>query len=289
VAIRLIALDIDGTLLDSRWQVSERNLRAIAEATERGIEVALVTGRRYSFALPIASTIPSPLTLILNNGAVVKSTGGETLLMHALPRQTALRVLAATPTFREGTAVHFDRPREGQVVYERIDWNDPARRGYFERNREFLTEVAPLESCLEEIGGDSEDPIQVMFTGPVARMREIASKLEALAQSAPPEERFSMARTFYAHRDFGLVDVIKAGCSKGATLAEWAAARGIGRESVMAIGDNLNDREMLAYAGMPVVMANGVPELKSLGWAETLSNDESGVAHAIEAYALGAA
>jgi hypothetical protein len=289
VAIRLIALDIDGTLLDSRWQVSERNLRAIAEATERGIEVALVTGRRYSFALPIASQIPSPLTLILNNGAVVKSTAGETLLMHALPRPTALRVLAATPTFREGTAVHFDRPRAGQVVYERIDWNDPARRGYFERNREFLTEVAPLESCLEEIGGDSEHPIQVMFTGPVARMREVASKLEALAQSAPAEERFSMARTFYEHRDFGLVDVIQAGCSKGATLAKWAAARGIARESVMAIGDNLNDREMLAYAGMPVVMANGVPELKSLGWAETLSNDESGVAHAIEAYALGGA
>jgi Cof subfamily protein (haloacid dehalogenase superfamily) len=287
MAIRLIALDIDGTLLDSKFQISERNLRAIAEATERGIEVALVTGRRYTFALPIATRIPSPLTLILNNGAVVKSAGGETLLSHLLPRQTALRVLRATPDFREGTAVHFDRLHDRQVIYERIDWNDPLRSGYFERNREFLAEMAPLESCLEE--NVNEDPIQVMFTGPLSRMREVASKLEGLAQDAPAEERFSMARTFYDKRDFGLVDVIREGCSKGATLAEWAASRGIARESVMAIGDNLNDREMLRYAGVPVVMGNSVPELKSLGWAETLSNDESGVAHAIEAYALGAA
>jgi Cof subfamily protein (haloacid dehalogenase superfamily) len=285
--IQLIALDIDGTLLDSRWQISKRNLRAIADATDRGIEVALVTGRRYTFALPIVSRIPSPLTLILNNGAIVKSMDGETLLSHLLPRQTALRVLRATPEFRDGTAVHFDRPRERQVIYERIDWNDPARRGYLERNREFLAEIAPLEACLDE--NVKEEPIQVMYTGTVARMRRVASNLEALAECAPVEEGFSMALTFYENRDFGLVDVIQAGCSKGATLAEWAARRGIARESVMAIGDNLNDREMLAYAGVPVVMENSVPELKSLGWAETLSNDESGVAHAIEAYALGTA
>ncbi|MGB6547113.1 MAG: Cof-type HAD-IIB family hydrolase [Candidatus Acidiferrales bacterium] len=286
MAIQLIALDIDGTLLDSKWQVSDRNLRAIADATKRGIEVALVTGRRYTFALPIASKIPSPLTLILNNGAVVKSRDGETLLSHSLPRQIARSVLLATPEFREGTAVHFDRTLDRQVIYERIDWNDPTRRSYFERNREFLAEVSPLERCLDE--DITADPIQVMFTGPVARMREAASKLGALAHGGPPAERFSMALTFYDHRNFGLVDVIQAGCSKGATLAEWAAARGIPRESVMAIGDNLNDREMLSYAGVPVVMGNSVPELKSLGWAETLSNDESGVAHAIEAYALGA-
>jgi hypothetical protein len=285
MGIELIALDIDGTLLDSKWRVSDANLRAIAQATERGIEVALVTGRRFDFARPIAQQIPSPLTLILNNGAVVKSATGETLLMHALPRAAALRVLQAMPAFRDGTAVHFDRPRDRQVIYEHIDWNDPARRAYLERNREFLAEVFPLENCLNEPGAG--DPIQVMFTGTVARMRAVTSNLGELAQDGPAEDRFSMSLTFYEDRDFALVDVVRAGCSKGATLAEWAAKRGIGRESVMAIGDNLNDREMLSYAGVPVVMANSVPELKTFGWIETLSNDESGVAHAIETYALG--
>jgi hypothetical protein len=80
--------------------------------------------------------------------------------------------------------------------------------------------------------------------------------------------------------------VIRKGCSKGAALAEWAQRRGIRREEVMAIGDNWNDREMLEYAGVAVVMGNSVPELKSLGWPVTLTNDEGGLAEAIRTYAL---
>jgi hypothetical protein len=86
-----------------------------------------------------------------------------------------------------------------------------------------------------------------------------------------------------------MLDVIRKGCSKGASLAEWTQRRGIKREEVMAIGDNWNDREMLEYAGVPVVMGNSVPELKKLGWPVTLSNDEGGVAEAIRVYALGEA
>src|SRR5450432_3865881 len=78
MAIRLIALDIDGTLLNSKWKVSAVNCAAIAEATRRGIEVALVTGRRYDFALPVARQIGSPLTMIVNNGALVRTNDGQT-------------------------------------------------------------------------------------------------------------------------------------------------------------------------------------------------------------------
>jgi HAD superfamily hydrolase (TIGR01484 family) len=85
MAVRLIALDIDGTLLNSRWEVSLANREAIAEATRRGIEVALVTGRRYDFALPVAQQIPSPLTMIVNNGAMVRSKEGHTHVRHLLP------------------------------------------------------------------------------------------------------------------------------------------------------------------------------------------------------------
>src|SRR5688572_26667160 len=87
--VKLIALDIDGTLLDSVSEISDANLKAIAAAADRGIEVALVTGRRFHFALPIARKIPSPVTMIVNNGALVKSTDGATHLRHLLPRETA--------------------------------------------------------------------------------------------------------------------------------------------------------------------------------------------------------
>jgi hypothetical protein len=275
--VRLIALDIDGTLLDDRAQLPEVNRKAVADAAARGIEVALVTGRRYDFALPIARQFPCPLTMIVNNGAMVKSSAGVTFLRHLLPRDVALRVLEATREFRDLASVCFDRPRENQLIFERIAWDDPVRRGYLERNREFIAEVSPLSGCL------TENPVQIMFTGTVARMREVES---VLAQF-PFSSEYSLAMTVYDRNDFGLVDVISPGCSKGATLAEWVALRGWSREDVMAIGDNLNDMEMLEYAGLPVVMGNSVPELKSLGWHETLANDQGGVAAAIEAFALG--
>jgi Cof subfamily protein (haloacid dehalogenase superfamily) len=275
--VRLIALDIDGTLLDENSRLPAINRNAVADAAERGIEIALVTGRRYDFATPIARQFPCPLTMIVNNGALVKSSDGNTQLVHLLPRDIAARVLDAAADFREQASVCFNRPRENQVIYERIDWEDPLRRGYFERNREYLAEMTPLRDCL------TEDPIQVMFTGYANEVREIEKFLTHL----PFVSEYSLARTIYDKRDFGLVDVIAAGCSKGATLAEWVRRRGWSREDVMAIGDNLNDMEMLQFAGLPVVMGNSVPELKSLGWRETLTNDQGGVAAAIELYAYG--
>src|SRR5437016_5224976 len=112
--VRLIALDIDGTLLDSRWQLPEPNRTAIAEATRRGIEVALVTGRRYDFAMPVARKLDSPLTMIVNNGALIRSNDGRTYLRHPLPQSIALQVLELTRPWREGAAVIFDRPLENQ-------------------------------------------------------------------------------------------------------------------------------------------------------------------------------
>ena len=277
--VRFIALDIDGTLLDGASALPDANRQAVEAAVAQGIEVALVTGRRFDFALPIAQQMACPLTMIVNNGALVKSKDGTTHLRKLLPRETAHAVLQRTPEFRDGAAVVFDRPRANQVVYERIDWDDPLRRAYFLRNREFIAQISPLEDSL------SEDPIQVMFTGGVEAMR----RAERSLCSAPERANFALAVTYYEDRDFGMVDVIRPNCSKGATLAEWTARRGFSREDVMAIGDNFNDREMLEFAGLPVVMGNGVPELKKLGWRETLSNDDGGVAAAIAEYALGSA
>jgi Cof subfamily protein (haloacid dehalogenase superfamily) len=276
MSVRLIALDIDGTLLDSASEVPATNLHAIEAAVEKGIEVALVTGRRFDFALPIALQIPCALTMIVNNGALVKSKDGTTHLRHLLPHQTARAVLEFTSEYRAGAAVVFDRPRANQVIYEKIDWEDPRRKAYYARNREFIAQVYPLEDCL------TEDPIQVMYSGSVTEMQNASAALRKATKSL----EFSLAMTFYDHRDFAMVDVIRLHCSKGATLAEWAAVRGFTRDEVMAIGDNFNDREMLEFAGLPVVMANSVPELKSLGWRQTLSNDEGGVAAAIREYAL---
>jgi Cof subfamily protein (haloacid dehalogenase superfamily) len=274
--VRLIALDIDGTLLDSRWQVPSANRDAIRRATEAGIEVALVTGRRFDFARPVIGQIDAPLTLIVSGGALVKRRDGETVIRHLLPAETALAVVEGTRDFRDATAVVFDRPRAAQVVHERLDVRDAHRRAYVLWNRDYIAEVVPLEAAL------TEDPIQVMFSGRVDRMRELVTCLRGLDVAA----HLAVAITEYAERDFCLVDVNRAGCTKGATLAEWAARQGLTSGEVMAVGDNFNDREMLEFAGLPVVMGNAVAGLKQFGWPVTLDNDSAGVAAAIERYVL---
>jgi Cof subfamily protein (haloacid dehalogenase superfamily) len=276
MAVRLIALDIDGTLLDSRWQVSEANRAAITEAARRGIEVALVTGRRYDFAMPVARQLHAPLTMIVNNGALIRSNDGRTHLRHLLPMPIAERVVKLTKPWREGTAVVFDRPAENQLMLEHLDPDDSLRYAYYSRNKQFIGLANPLETCL------TEDPIQVMLSGRLAPMQEA----ERVLRGAPFAEEYALAVTRYESRDFAMVDVLNPVCSKGASLAEWATLRGLAREEVMAIGDNHNDLEMLTFAGIPVVMGNSVPELKAYGWHETASNDENGVAHAIEHFAL---
>ena len=276
--IRLLAIDIDGTLLDTRGKIPPANVTAVARAIEAGVEVVLATGRRYEFARAIFEQLPAPLTLILSNGAIVKTRDGGTIVRHLLPRGVALRVLRRTPAYRHCAAVLFDRPLEGQIVYETVDWEHPRHGGYFRANRRFISLVQPLERAV------TEDPLQIMFTGSCADMRTLHGLL--VERDAAD---FAITLTEYESRDFALVDVIRAGCSKGSALRELARVRGIERESVMAIGDNLNDLPMLEFAGLPVVMANGVGALRARGWASAPSNDLAGVAAAIGTYILDGA
>lgn len=278
--IRLLAIDLDGTVLDSHGQIPDANRTAIARAIDAGVEVAIATGRRYEFARSIFESLPPPLTLILSNGAIVKSHEGQTLMRRLLPRAAARAVLVGAPEHRASAALIFDRPREGQVVFESIDWNDRRHRRFYEANRAFVSEHSPLEDAL------TEDPVQVMFTGGCASMRRL---FDGLRQVATADIACSVALTEYEHRDFSLVDVLQAGCSKGSALAGWAEHQGLQASEVMAIGDNLNDLEMLEYAGTPVVMRNAIAALKGRGWAATASNDEAGVAQAIETFVFAGA
>jgi Cof subfamily protein (haloacid dehalogenase superfamily) len=275
--IRLLAVDIDGTLLDGRGRLPDAHRDALVEAAAQGIEVALVTGRSFHFTKPIADLLPIPLTLVVNNGAVVKRKTGETEIRTLLSGEAARIVLAETRHLEDSVAVVFDRPGERQIVFERMDWSHPSRRGYYEKNKAFIAQTAaPLGDMLDE------NPIQVMFNGSVAPMRALVAALRAL----PVADRISVAITEYEFRDFSLVDVNAAGCSKGATLARWAASRGVGPGEIMAVGDNLNDIEMLDFAGTAVVMGNATDTLKSRGYHLTGSNDEGGLAAAVKRHAL---
>ena len=274
--IRLIAVDIDGTLLDSLGQIPVVNQDAIHEALDANIDIVLVTGRTFHHAQPVADALSGRLVLILNNGALVKRTTGETMDQRLLDCEIARKVITATRSVREGAALIFDRSDNRQYLFERIDWRHPNRCQYYERHRRFMTEVDALEDML------AEPPAQVAFNGSLADMRRLDAYLRAL----PIAPHVTITRTEYAARNFTLLDVTARGCSKGAALLAWTTTCGVDRSEIMAVGDNLNDREMLEFAAWPVVMGNAVPELKTRGWPITRGHDEGGLAEAIRSVAL---
>jgi Cof subfamily protein (haloacid dehalogenase superfamily) len=272
--IRLIGIDVDGTLLDSQGRLPAANRDAIQAAVAAGIHVALVTGRSYPFARPVAEPLPASISLIVSSGAVERTMDGSTLARRLLDRDIARAVLAATRPYRSGAALIFDRDTEGQIVYESMDWEHPGRKAYWRRNRSLIRQAVPLEAAL------IDDPVEVMFNGHVEPMRVLAAALRAAAAE------YAVSLTEYPHRDFSLIDITAAAATKGRALAWRAAQLGLTRDHVMAIGDNYNDVEMLEYAGTPVLMANAHADLKSRGWHLTGDQDEAGLAQAIRHFAL---
>jgi hypothetical protein len=270
--IRLLALDIDGTLLNPQFEISSADLFALQRARESGIEVVVVTGRRHDFALPIAQLLGFDLWLISSNGAVTRSLSGETFYRDMLPAETCRLLCREMIEFRGNTVLTFDVRGKGAIVLEHLQELEASIRRWLEKNLQYIDFVVPVESALVT------DPVQAMFCGPIPRMHEALARLE----SCHLNERITVLRTEYPERNLSIVDVLNAGCSKGHALERWANFRGIPRSQVMAIGDNYNDVEMLAFAGHPVIMGNASEDLRSRGWKVTLSNAENGVAAALE-------
>jgi Cof subfamily protein (haloacid dehalogenase superfamily) len=272
-SIRLLALDIDGTLLNSQFQISDANLSALQRARAAGIEVVLVTGRRHDFAMPIAQQLGfEDLWLISSNGAITRSLAGETFYRDLLPAELCRALCGAMIEFRGNTVLTFDKKAKGSIVLEHMNELENSIRRWLDKNVEYIDFVIPIEDSLVT------DPVQAMFCGPIARMHEALAAL----QNCHLSERITVLRTEYPVRDLSIVDILNQGCSKGHALERWAAFRGLSREQVMAVGDNYNDIEMLAFAGYPVIMGNASDDLRSRGWTVTLTNDQDGVAAALE-------
>jgi Cof subfamily protein (haloacid dehalogenase superfamily) len=269
--IRLLASDIDGTLLNPQFQISPDDLTALRHAHDSGIEIVLVTGRRHTFALPIATQLGFDLWLISSNGAITRSLAGDTFHRDLMPREVCRELCGAMQEFRGNTVLTFDNESKGAIVLEHLDDLNASIRRWLEKNMAYIEFVVPIERALVT------DPVQAMFCGSMARMREALERLEHSGMQG----RITVLRTEYPERDLSMIDVLNTGCSKGHALERWAAHRGYRREQVMAIGDNHNDVEMLEFAGHPVIMGNACEELCGRGWSVTLGNDRCGVAAAV--------
>lgn len=285
MSIRLIALDLDGTLLNSRGEVSERNRCAIAEVRERGVRIALVTGRRFRDARPLALELGLDVPVISHNGALTKHARTlETVAAMLLPLEAAQAVLRVGKLHGADAMVSDDPHGKGLLVYDHVSGNNQALAKYIAWSRRIHGDDAEAGirrvASLEEYLGHA--PIHISFSGSCTRMKRLTAILEREV-----EESVKIMGTFYPKLDFALLDVIHPASSKGAGLAAVATEQNLTREEVMAVGDNFNDLEMLHYAGTGVIMGNAEAPLHDIeDFYKTATNDEDGVAAAIERFVL---
>ena len=284
--IKLLALDLDGTLLNSRGKISTENKMAIRQAEEKGVLVTIATGRRFRDARPVALEIGFNAPIITHNGALLKFAESlRTVEFSLLQTETVREILRVGRETGGDALVSVDPRGLGTLLYDRVsDENLPLKK-YIAWSKtlhgdEAEESVRHVEN-LENILGESEI-VHVSFSGVCRAMAEMQGILEDELKDS-----VNILATVYPQLDFTLLDILPPDASKGIGVEKLAAFHGFSHENVMVCGDNFNDLEMLEYAGTAVVMGNAAPELlENENYQQTLSNDESGVAHAIEKFIL---
>jgi Cof subfamily protein (haloacid dehalogenase superfamily) len=274
--IRLLALDIDGTLLTSERVVSPRTRAALAAARTAGVKLLLVTGRRLPSARRIARDLGGDVPLVLHNGALVLE-GDELLRACPLPRAVARRATELGLALGAEPVLHCGLRGEGRVVVRTQARHSRLVRYYLERAGPDVEEVADLLVALE-----GEDPIQVMFGGPREEVESLRGALERRLR-----DQARVERSVYPANDLAILEVLERTVGKADAVAFLQERWGISAGETLAIGDNWNDREMIVRAGLGFVMGNADPELRRLGPSVLPSNDEDGVALAVETHVLG--
>ena len=277
--VRLIAIDIDGTLLPSSGTtISRRNRRALRDAQTAGLHIVIATGRRHRYAEPVLEQVGlSPRSVMISsNGSVVRHFDGELIARTLLPVESARALCPALRPFGQTMVFTFDR--EPSLVVESMASLHLRIGAWVEASRHDMVEIVPLERAFDR----DEAPIQAMLCGNIAQVRTAQQAIAGTDLAAD----ITMHRTEYAERDLGILDLLPPGCSKGHALGDYARSLGLEAAEVMAIGDNFNDQTMLEYAGQAAVMGNAGEEMRALavqrGWLVIQSNDEDGVAKMLE-------
>lgn len=279
--VRLVAIDMDGTLLPNVGQtLTRRNARALKAAQDAGITVAIATGRRMAYTIPLLEGVGlrADTPLITSNGAVIRTLDGQLIDRCHMEARVARALCGLLRPF--GAVVFtFDRPGRPELVLEDLEQAHGRIALWVETNRKAIEVIKPLEKAFD----DGADPIQGMVTGYLSKMKEAERALKASEWNSSCE----CVRAEYPVRDISILDVLPHGVSKGWAVERLAERLGIHRSETMAIGDNWNDVDMLEWAGQGVIMGNAVEELRIMaeeqGWKQAPPNDEDGVAVVLEA------
>ena len=271
---RLIALDLDGTLLDSQLQIRPRTIEALQLAREQGVQVMIVTGRHHSAAYAYWHQLGLDLPAICCNGAYIYDfKTGKALAGDPLPPAEARAFLKLARAYPAHLMVYTDTA----MVHEHDDV--PLQEGMGdwaarlpENLRPRLASVASFDELIE-----SQAVVWKFLAVP-----DDTEAMEALLNEANTQG-------FYCVRSGGnRIDISRAGNSKGKRLAEFIKQRGLSPDQVIAFGDQDNDREMLQLAGLGVAMGNAHEDVRASADWVTGPNDGDGIGEALQRFVLTA-
>ncbi len=285
--IKLLALDLDGTLLNSRGEISEQNRTAIRAAEDQGVLVTIATGRRFRDARPVGLELDLNAPIVSHNGALVKYADTlETVAASILDPNTTQEIVRVGKHYGGDALVSADPHGKGTLLYDCVSADNVPLQKYLawatrlhgDDASESVNHVADLREALP-----GHKVIHISFSGTCRAMDRLVGSLEnELGGSV------TILPTVYPQLDFTLIDILPPGSTKGTGLGTLAQSLGIRPNEIMVIGDNFNDVGMLEFAGTPVVMGNADPSLlERPEFYKTVSNDESGVAAAINRFILG--
>jgi Cof subfamily protein (haloacid dehalogenase superfamily) len=284
--IKLLALDLDGTTLNSRGEIPAANRIAIDKAEKAGVLVTIATGRRFRDARPIGLELGLNAPLITHNGGLLKYADTfATVAFSLLSAETGLEIIALGKSFGGDALVSVDPHGYGTLLFDTVSDDNIPLQKYLNWSKSLhggnadhsVIHVDALENVVS-----GHEIVHISFSGNCASMHHLDARLrEELGASA------TVLSTIYPRLDFTLIDILPPDTSKGHGVARLAAISGIAREETMAIGDNFNDLEMLDFAGTAVVMGNADERLRDHPeFYTTLSNDDAGVADAIGRFIL---
>jgi Cof subfamily protein (haloacid dehalogenase superfamily) len=274
--LRLLALDVDGTLLDPEGVLRPTVREAVRAARERGLSVVLCTGRRYRTALPILEQLELEGPAVLHNGVVVKDArSGRTLHHNYLPDELYTPALAIMRSVAP-PLVYVDRFHQGlDIVAEPADRAHAFQAEYLADNSEVTRVVASL---------DGHPPGAVVMLSCMAD----ESTLRALHGEVKKTLSTRVRTNFVINKNYRghILEIVSAASGKWPALHTLIRERGIAPKEVLAIGDDTNDAEMVRAAGLGVAMGNAGSTVKAAADYVASSNADDGVVEAIERFIL---
>jgi Cof subfamily protein (haloacid dehalogenase superfamily) len=273
---RLLALDVDGTLLDPSGTLRPAVRDAVIAVQQRGLRVVLCTGRRFRTARPLAQALQLNTPLVVHNGAVVKDlASGQTLQQSYLPIDMYHQALILLRRL-SAPLVYIDAFHENvDILTESMERAHPFQRAY-------LTDQ--LAHC--RIVDDIASPLAhgVILLGIMADGASLQALRPVVEQALGTRGRVHliMNKNYQGY----ILEVLQAGVSKWQALQHLAAQQDIAPEEIIAVGDDHNDLDMIRYAGLGIAMGNAVPEVQAAADAITGSNAEDGLVQALERFIL---